>query len=106
MDNPAGRSLMGLVRKMNELGQRAKADKPEVEDYLREISSDPLTSWFTELLDEKNRELAGEKEQSDRLAVALRAWYAAKAARSCAESTDEAESRLTDVLHEMRIINP
>jgi hypothetical protein len=95
---------MELVRRANQIGQVAGADKPEVEDYLREISADPMTEWFTELLHEKNQELAVEKEQSERLAGALRDWYTAKWAS--AESSSEAESRLTDVLHEMRIINP
>jgi hypothetical protein len=106
MDNPAARSLMETVQKLNRIGKLAGANKPEVDDYLRGIDSDPLSDWFTELLREKDQELAGQRQQSDRLAVALRDWYAAKAARTAVEPPGEAELRLAQVLHEMKIVEP
>jgi hypothetical protein len=105
MDDPAARSLMETVRKINEMGRRARSGEPEVEDYLRAIASDPIAEWFTELLREKNEELRKEREQADRLACALRAWYRAKNAKDSSESRDEAELRLVNVLHAMEILN-
>ena len=83
MDNPAAREIVETVRKMNELARRARSGEPSAEDYLRAISSDPVTKWFAELLREKNEELEKEKQRVDRLACVLRAWYAARDARRC-----------------------
>jgi hypothetical protein len=73
MDNPAGRSLMETIRKVSEMGRRARSGEPSAEDYLRAVGSDPTTQWFTALLREKNEELEKERQRADRLARALRA---------------------------------
>ncbi len=73
MDNPAGRSLTELVRKMSEVGRREGSGDPDAEEYLRIVSSDPVTEWFTKLLREKNEELEQERRRGDRLARELRA---------------------------------
>ena len=97
---------METVRKMNEMGRRARLSDPEVEDYLRAVTSDPTTEWFTELLREKNEELTKERERADQLASALRAWYGTKQAATGEQSADEAESRLVNLLRTMEILNP
>ncbi len=48
---------MEMVRTINEMSRRARAGEPGVEDYLRAVSADPVTEWFTALLQEKNDEL-------------------------------------------------
>jgi hypothetical protein len=75
MDNPGMDSLMDTVRRINEVGRRARSGEPQVEDYLRAVGSEPRTEWFTNLLREKNEELLKERDRSDRLANALRTWY-------------------------------
>ena len=106
MDIPAARSLMETVRQINEIGQRARAGKPGVEDYLRAVTADPMTDWFTELLREKNEELASEQQRADQLARALRAWHEAKQTGTSDESANEAELQLINVLERMGIVNP
>jgi hypothetical protein len=100
MDHPAARSLMETVRKINEMGRRARSGEPQVEDYLRAVTSDPTTEWFTQLLREKNEELRTERERADQLACALRAWYRARSDESAAE----AESELVKLLDVLEII--
>lgn len=78
MDNPAARSLVEMVRQINEIGRRARSGEPGPDDYLRAVSSDPVTEWFTDLLREKNTELEVERDRADRLASALRNWFKAK----------------------------
>jgi hypothetical protein len=99
MDNPAADALLETVRKIKQMSQRARAGELGVEDYLRAVSSDPVTEWFTGLLREKNEELEKERERSDRLANALRAWR-----RAGGESGSEAELQLLRVLREMGIV--
>ena len=99
MDNPAVDSLLDTVRKINEIGRRARSGEPQVEDYLRAVSSEPRTEWFATLLREKNEELAKEREQFDRLSSAVRAWYAGR-------SEGEADLRLAKVLSAMGIVEP
>jgi len=106
MDNPAAWSLAETVRKMNEMVRSARSGEPSVEDYLRMVSSDPVTEWFSELLREKSEELEQERQRVDRLARALRAWYTGRAARASANvSASEAELQLIHVLREMKIID-
>ena len=97
---------MEMVRKVNEIGHRARSGAPGADDYLRSVASDPTTEWFTELLLEKNEELTKERERADRLACALRDWYRAKQARTAEQSADEAESQLINLLRAMEILNP
>jgi len=104
MDNPAARSLIETVRKFNEMAQRARSGQPEPEDYLKVLSSDPATEWFTDLLREKNEELDQERQRSDRLVSALRAWYKAKDVKMPDGSTNREERRLVNLLREMGII--
>jgi hypothetical protein len=106
MENPAARSLMETVRKINEAGRRARSGELAVEDYLHAISADPVTEWFTELLREKREELTNERQRTDQLASALRAWYHAKDATKGGDSPDKAESELVNVLRGMEIIKP
>jgi hypothetical protein len=73
MDIPGAASLLETVRQMNEMARRARSGEPSVEDYLKMVSSDPVTEWFTGLLREKNEELEQERQRGDRLARALRA---------------------------------
>jgi hypothetical protein len=72
MDIPGAASLLETVRQMNEMARRARSGEPSVEDYLRMVSSDPVTEWFTGLLREKNEELEQERQRGDRLARELR----------------------------------
>jgi mannitol-1-phosphate/altronate dehydrogenase len=97
MDFPAARDLVETIRQINEMGRRARAGEPSVEDYLQTISSDPVTEWFTELLREKNEELEKERRRADRLANALRAWYQVKETRMPNESS-EAELQLVHAI--------
>jgi AraC-like DNA-binding protein len=106
MDHPAARSLMETVRKINEMGRRARLSDPEVADYLRALTSDPTTEWFTELLREKNEELTKERDRADQLASALRAWYRTKHAAAGDQSADAAELQLVNLLRTMEILNP
>lgn len=72
MDSPAARSLVETVRQINEMVRRARSGEPSVEDYLRIVSADPVTEWFSGLLREKSEELEQERQRADRLARALR----------------------------------
>ena len=105
MDNAAARSLMETVRKINELARRARSGEPSVEDYLRAVSSDPVTQWFTELLQEKSEELEQERQRADRLACALRAWHEAKDTREFAGATNGPDLQLVNVLKATGIID-
>jgi hypothetical protein len=95
---------METVRKMNEMGRGASLGDPQVEDYLRAVSSDPTTEWFTELLREKNEELTKERERADQLACALRAWFGTRQAAGELPA-DEAELHLVNLLRTMEILN-
>src|SRR4029450_2382818 len=106
MDNPGAWHLMEMVRKINEIGQRAGSGTPSADDYLRALASDPTTQWFTELLREKNEELTKERERADQLACALRSWYRAKHVTPGEQSADEAELQLVNLLHAMEILKP
>jgi len=97
---------METVRKINEIGHRARSGPPGADDYLRSVASDPTTEWFSELLREKNEELTKERERADQLACALRAWYRSKHATPGEPSADEAEMQLSNLLHAMEILNP
>ena len=105
MDNPAGRSLIETIRKLNEMGRGAGSSDPSVEDYLRTVSSDPVTEWFTALLREKNEELEKERQGADRVARALRSWYA-RNDRVPEESASEAELQLVNLLRSLGIVDP
>jgi hypothetical protein len=105
MDFPEARALVDTVRQINEMGRKARSGEPSVEDYLRTVSSDPVTEWFTGLLREKNMELEKESHRADRLACALKAWCQAKDARMPDESTREADLRLVNVVRVMGIID-
>jgi hypothetical protein len=100
MDHPETRSVVEIVRKINEIGRRARSGKPGVEEYLRDISSDPLTEWYTGLLQEKSAELENERSRADRLFGALRAWHGAKEAES-AGGVSQADAQLIHVLRTM-----
>ena len=106
MENPGAWHLMEMVRKINEIGHRARSGAPSADDYLRAVASDPTTEWFTELLREKNEELTKEGERADQLACALRAWYRAKHGTAGEPSADEAEMQLINLLHAIEILNP
>ena len=105
MDNPGARDLVDMVRKINEMGRRARSGEPGVEDYLRAISAEPVTAWFTELLREKNQELEKEKQRVAQLACALRSWYTTIEARLSDGSASEAELQLVNLLGVMGIID-
>jgi hypothetical protein len=102
MDNPAAKSLMETIRKINDIAYRARCGEPSVEDYLRAVSSDPVTEWFTVLLREKSEELDREKQRADQLACALRTWYRTRDARESARQSGELQ--LINVLESMGII--
>jgi hypothetical protein len=104
MDSPAARSLVETVRELNEMVRRARSGEPSVEDYLRTVSADPVTEWFTGLLREKSEELEQERQRADRVARALRGWYAARGARANPPAS-EAELQLITVLREIGIID-
>ena len=106
MDSPAARHLMETVRKISEIGKRARSGAPSPDDYLRALASDPTTKWFSELLREKNEELTKERERADQVAGALRAWYRTKHATTGEQSVDEADLQLVDILRAMKILNP
>ena len=105
MDSPGAMNLMEMVRKINEIGQRARSGAPSADDYLRALAADSTTAWFTELLREKNEELTKERERAERLAGALRAWYRAKHAGTEEQSAEEADLQLVSLLHAMGILN-
>jgi hypothetical protein len=106
MDNAAGRSLMEAVRDLNEMVRRARSGEPSVEDYLRMVSADPITEWFTGLLREKSEELEQERERADRLASAVRTWYAARTDRAAGNASASAsELQLIGILRELNIID-
>ena len=106
MDSPATRHLMETIRKISEIGQRARSGAPGADDYLRALASDPTTEWFSELLREKNEELTKERERADQVASALRAWYRTKQATTGEQSADEADLQLVDILRSVKILNP
>ena len=106
MDNPAAWHLMEMVRKINDIGQRARSGAPGVDDYLRTETSDPATDWFTELLREKSAELESERKRTGQLARALRVWYRAKQAGASDLSANEADVQLANALQAMNIIAP
>ena len=106
MDNPAAQHLMDMVRKVNDISQRARSGAPGVDDYLRALASDPTTSWFTELLREKSADLERERQRTDQLACALRVWYCAKQIGASDISADQAELQLINALQVMGIIEP
>jgi hypothetical protein len=99
MDNPAARDLMDMVRKINEIGRRARSGDLSATDYLRVLSSDPTTQWFTELLREKTAELEKERQRADQLTSALRAWHWAKQT-----SASDADRQLTEAMRIRGII--
>ena len=101
MDMAAARSLMEMVETINEMSRRARAGEPGVEDYLKAVNQDPVTEWFTALLQEKNQELQTERERADRLTSALRAW---RRELDEGQSSGDAELRLLKVLRGMGII--
>ncbi len=104
MDIPAANSLMEMVRTINEMSRRARAGEPGIEDYLKAVSADPVTEWFTTLLQEKNTELQTERERSDRLASALRAWWRELGEGEPNRCQSDADLRLLKVLNGMGII--
>ena len=97
MDNPGALQLMEMVRKISEIGKKARSGAPSADDYLRALASDPTTMWFTEL--------TKERERADQLACGLRAWYRAKHATT-GESPAEPDLQLINLLHVMEILNP
>ena len=99
---PGADSLIEMVRKVNEIGRRARSGEPGVEEYLRTMSSDPVTEWFSDLLREKNEELEKEISRSDRVAAALRTWYSSIGGASSAR---QADLQLIKVLREMEILS-
>ena len=99
MGYPAVDSIMEMVRKINEIGRRARSGEPTADDYLRAVSEEPRTEWFTALLREKNDELVKERERADRLAAALRTWH-----RASGESATEADVQLVKTLRGMGIL--
>jgi hypothetical protein len=104
MDLPAANSLMEMVRTINQMSRRARAGEPGMEDYLKALSADPVTEWFTALLQEKNDELQTERERSERLASALRAWWRERVEAESNICQSDAELRLLRVLRGMGII--
>jgi hypothetical protein len=105
MDYPAGWHLMEMVREINDIGRRARSGAPGVDDYLRAVTSDPTTEWFTALLREKSANLERETQRADQLACALRAWYGAKQTRMSDVSVNEADFQLVNTLRAMGIVD-
>jgi hypothetical protein len=105
MDNPAARDIVETVRKISEMARKARSGEPTAEDYLRAISSDPVTKWFAELLSEKNEELEKEKQRVHQLTCGLRAWYAARTPGLSEGSSSEAELQLSKLLRVMKIVD-
>jgi len=103
MDHGAIHSLMETVRKLDEISKKVRSGAPVVDDYLRSLSADPVTQWFTGLLREKNAELDAERQRWDRLANALRAWHCATSEADSAESKSEANFQLIQVLREVGV---
>ena len=104
MDNPGADFLMETVRKINAVAKRARSGKPDVEEYLQIVNSDPVTEWFTELLREKNGELAKEEERAARLVRALRVWHRAKSAGTLESSASQADVQLTAAMRDLGLI--
>jgi hypothetical protein len=104
MDMSAAHSLMEMVQTINQMSRKARAGEPGIEDYLRAVSADPVTEWFTGLLQEKNQELQTERERADRLANALRAWRREVDEGQPNRQESDAELRLLKVLRGMGII--
>ena len=96
---------MESLRKINEIGRRAGSGEPRVEDYLRTLASDPTTEWFTELLREKNRELETERQRTDELARALRAWYCAKVIETTEHPGSGADMQLIEILRATEVLD-
>ena len=105
MENPSAESLTEMVRKLNQMVKGTKSREPDVDDFLRAIASDPMARWFTELLREKNEELASERQRAHQLAGALRAWYQAKHSTTGSKSGDEAELQLINVLRGLEVLD-
>ena len=101
MDMPGADSLREMVSRINEIGHRSRSGDPSVESYLQGIAADPMTEWFTDLLREKNVELANERQRADRIVRALQSWHEAKDAGVPAS---EADAQLAKVLREIGII--
>jgi len=101
MQDPATQSLLETVRKINHMARKMRSGEPGIEDYLREITADPATEWFTQLLREKNQELENERKHSDRLVSALKRWARQ---RTAVGSEAGADSQLLDFLLETGII--
>jgi hypothetical protein len=102
MQDPTAQSLLETVRKVNQMARKAQSGEPRIEDYLRAISADPATEWFTGLLREKNEELESERKHSDRLTSALRRW--ARQRNAVGSKQLDADSQLLDFLREDGII--
>ena len=101
MQDPATQSLLETVRKINHMARKMRSGEPGIEDYLREITADPATEWFTQLLREKNQELENERKHSDLLVSALKRWARQ---RKAVGSEAGADSQLLDFLLETGII--
>ncbi len=99
MDMPAVDHLMQTVRKLSEIGQRARSGDPSIDDYLELIKADPTTDWFTDLLRENRAELEKEKLRADQLAATMRAWYRAKQV-----SSGDADAQFIHALRAMGVI--
>lgn len=93
---------MESVRLLNEMGRRARAGQPEVENYLHSVASDPITGWFTELLREKSAELEHERHRVDQLTSAVRAWHQTRIEGS--QCPSGADVQLVNVLQALGII--
>jgi hypothetical protein len=104
MDSGAWDSLLDTVRKINEAGRRARSGEPGPEDYLRIVSADPVTEWFTTLLREKNQELQRERERYARLSAALRTWYRETQSNGANASDSSANAQLLRVLRDLEIV--
>jgi hypothetical protein len=105
MENPAAHDLMEMVRRFKEISRGGGPGVPTVEDYLRAVSADPTTQWFTELLREKTDELDKERRQAGQLTCALRAWHRAKQ-EGTERSASEADLHLVQSLQAIGIIAP
>jgi|SRR5215813_496353 len=106
MDNPGTTHLTEMVRKINEIGRRARSGASSVDEYLRNVASDPTTEWFTELLSEKNAELETERQRADQVARTVQAWYDTRQAGTSDGSANAADLQLIDTLRVMGIIDP
>jgi hypothetical protein len=104
MENPSANSLLETVRKINEIGRRARSGEPSVEDYLRALASDPVTKWFTDLLREKSTELEAQRQRADRLTGAVKTWHWKSRERISDGSASEAEIELANVLRVIGVV--